>query len=327
MKVSVIICGYNCEKTISKSIQSVLNQSYQNFELIVVDDGSSDNTKKQVLSFNDQRIKYFFQTNKGIASARSLGLKNVSGQYFIYLDSDDYFEQNCLAVLVNQALKYSLDIVVCDYRYVFEDTTKDMSSLSFSKTTLKESPWLLYEVMPQVWNKLVKTEIIQKNHIDFIEGLVFEDLYFYVVLINSLCSIAKVDQVLVNYVQSGSSIMAQAKKLNPKIYHFDQIIEAIYQYYIKNNLNIDDHLEALFVLNAKELINGIFKNEAIAHSDKQQAFNSILNNITKIFKHWYRNKVYLKRYKSFGLTYLIKLRILDILLTKKCYKWLWSIKK
>lgn len=95
--VTIIMPVYNREKYIGESIESVLNQSYDNWELIIINDGSTDSTKEEIFKFSDSRIKYFEQGNKGASSARNLGLSQMRGDYFCFLDSDDVLTPNSLS--------------------------------------------------------------------------------------------------------------------------------------------------------------------------------------------------------------------------------------
>ncbi|MEQ8925916.1 MAG: glycosyltransferase family 2 protein [Fulvivirga sp.] len=95
--ISVITPFYNAEQYLSEAIQSVLNQEYHDFELLLVNDGSTDGSKDIALSFCDERIKYFEQSNGGVSKARNLGLKNMSGNYFCFLDSDDLMTRKSLS--------------------------------------------------------------------------------------------------------------------------------------------------------------------------------------------------------------------------------------
>jgi glycosyltransferase involved in cell wall biosynthesis len=101
--VSVVIPTYNASNFLIKAIQSVINQTYKNWELIIVDDGSTDQTRQIVEEFQkkDSRIKYFFQNNKGQGAARNLGIKNASGNYIAFLDSDDEFFENKLERVIS----------------------------------------------------------------------------------------------------------------------------------------------------------------------------------------------------------------------------------
>lgn len=87
--VSIILPVYNGQKYIGESISSVLNQSFTDWELLIINDGSTDQTEKEILTFSDERIRYFKQFNKGVSAARNVGLKNMNGTYFCFLDSDD----------------------------------------------------------------------------------------------------------------------------------------------------------------------------------------------------------------------------------------------
>lgn len=94
--VSVIMPAYNAEKYIEEAVQSVLDQGYQNFELLIINDGSTDKTKEIIHSFSDERIRYFEQKNKGVSAARNIGLKNHVGEYICFLDSDDKLTSNSI---------------------------------------------------------------------------------------------------------------------------------------------------------------------------------------------------------------------------------------
>ena len=94
--VSIIMPAYNVEKHIASSISSVLNQSYNNWELIIINDGSTDETEQTIKLFKDKRIKYFKKQNGGVSSARNLALIKMQGDYFCFLDADDRLTKNSL---------------------------------------------------------------------------------------------------------------------------------------------------------------------------------------------------------------------------------------
>lgn len=123
-KVSVIIPTYNREHLISNSIQSVLAQTYKDFELIIVDDGSSDNTEEVVLSFKDERIRFIKQpVNRGVSAARNTGIKAARGSYIAFLDSDDEWLPQKLELQL-ELLDSRHDIaIVCSDAYVFDNRT------------------------------------------------------------------------------------------------------------------------------------------------------------------------------------------------------------
>lgn len=119
--VSVIIPTYNVEKYIEKAIQSVLDQTYPNIEIIVVDDGSTDHTVDVVRSFHDERIKLFInERNMGPSYSRNRGIKEAKGEWIAFLDGDDWWDKERLEKLLNVAETYQAD-VVCDDLYLIVD--------------------------------------------------------------------------------------------------------------------------------------------------------------------------------------------------------------
>lgn len=150
-KTSVIITTYNCASFLPMAIDSVLNQTFQNFELIIVDDGSTDNTKEIVSKYkqsSDGRIKYLYQKNKGPSSARNTGLKAATGEYITFLDSDDYWDITFFEKGLKMLEDGKYDIVVSDnYR------TELRKGEIISKTVVKRS------------------DLLEKNHNLFFEFL------------------------------------------------------------------------------------------------------------------------------------------------------------
>ena len=113
---SIITPTYNRAHILSRAIDSVLKQTFQNWELIIVDDGSNDYTKDIILKYKDKRIRYFYQENKGVCSARNLGALNAKGEYITFLDSDDYVEIDWLYNFDQEIIKADYDFVFCDMR-------------------------------------------------------------------------------------------------------------------------------------------------------------------------------------------------------------------
>ena len=133
--VSIIMPTYNSHQWISFSIQSVLEQYYEQWELLIVDDGSTDNTKNIVKDFlNDKRIKYYYQENYGPATARNFGILKASGMYLAFLDSDDIWKPNKLELQINH-LKQNPDCCLIHTNYsTFESNTKNSKPF-------RQTPW------------------------------------------------------------------------------------------------------------------------------------------------------------------------------------------
>ncbi len=116
-KISVIIPIFNTEKWLNKCIQSIINQTYKNLEIICVDDGSTDNSRSIVIEFQkrDNRIILISQQNQGVSAARSNGISKATGEYIAFVDSDDYLEEDMYSVLYSMAIEYNADISHCGY--------------------------------------------------------------------------------------------------------------------------------------------------------------------------------------------------------------------
>ncbi|KHJ39624.1 putative glycosyltransferase EpsJ [Pedobacter glucosidilyticus] len=114
--ISVIIPCYNSEKWIIACLESVINQTYKNLEIIVVDDGSTDNTAKEINAIQDNRIKYYFKQNGGLSSARNFGIKKALGEWIAFLDSDDSWEENKISIQLSESKNY--DAIYCDFHNI-----------------------------------------------------------------------------------------------------------------------------------------------------------------------------------------------------------------
>lgn len=101
--ISIIVPIYNAEKFLAKCIESILNQSYKNIEIILVNDGSTDNSQEICELFNDDRIRYFYKDNSGVSSTRNMGITASKGDYIMFVDADDYLDENCLEILLSVA--------------------------------------------------------------------------------------------------------------------------------------------------------------------------------------------------------------------------------
>ena len=187
---SIIINVYNGEKYIKECIFSVLSQNCGEYELIIIDDCSDDNTLEIVKSYNDKRIKILaLKENQGVANARNVALKECRGNYLFFLDSDDYIENNLLYMAKDEILKTKADVVFCPY-YVFWENKNRFKfsnpkyrldkirklSRPFDKNTAQK---LIYEANYELCTKFYRREFLEQNNITFKDLLFGEDLPFY----------------------------------------------------------------------------------------------------------------------------------------------------
>lgn len=166
--ISVIVPLYNKESSIAKCINSVRIQSLSDWELIIVDDGSTDNSSAIVETYlSDERIKYFLKSNGGVSSARNYGIHHAKGEWIIYIDADDYFLPNCLEILLALAKKYNVDIATGNF--FTELNGKRHSALWGKRERLVKDnfrSWFFHNALPRAGAALFKAELLKKHEFD-----------------------------------------------------------------------------------------------------------------------------------------------------------------
>ena len=210
--ISIIIPVYNVEKYLDKCINSVVNQSYTNLEIILVNDGSTDNSPAICNKWadKDSRIKVINKANGGLSDARNAGLIAASGTFVAFIDSDDYIEPDMYEKLINTIHQAESDIALCKFRYVYETEQYSVCSAdSFDiteYTTFDAMSSLIDDRIKQVvWNKLYKVELIKDIMFDV--GKFHEDEFWSYKAIGNSSKIAEIDYTGYNYLQRANSIM------------------------------------------------------------------------------------------------------------------------
>lgn len=263
-KISVIVPVYNVENYLSICLDSLLKQSFSDFEVICVNDGSTDNslTILEEYSSKDNRFRIITQENKGLSGARNTGMEYVNGNYILFLDSDDWIMENTLEEIYNYFKKVDIDILFFDFIYY------NHGDDSFSKTSFETLPdeyygklvnyndlgGLLYKLPHNAWSKCYKTDFLKKIDVKFIEGKYYEDLDFHYNIIfktNNLCFLKK---TLYNYRIRNDSITTCGS-----IKSFD-IFEML--------TNVEKYI----------------KNANFYNKTKQEFFNFVIINIKYVYK-------------------------------------------
>ena len=239
-RVSIIITAYNCEKTINRCIDSVINQTNQDFELIVVNDGSTDNTELKVLSFKDElgnKLKYFYKENTGVADTRNYGLEKANGEYIMYIDCDDYIDKNLLLKL-EQYMEEHIDVI--KYKMIIVDEKDNeierVSGPVFEVTSGQAAFNELYyqDVLidsPCIY--LMKKEYLISNNFRFPYGTYHEDFAILPIIIANAGSMVSADVYGYYYVQTENSIMREEnlektkKKMKDCFMHYDNMLKKI----------------------------------------------------------------------------------------------------
>lgn len=233
MMISIVLPVYNAEKYIDRCIESVINQSYVDYELLIIDDGSTDSTRDICLkyTYNDERIRYFYQKNKGPSAARNQALKLSKGNYIVFIDSDDYYEKNYLTVLLDLLERNDADIAVCNF-YRENFVTKEKYINDTGKQAViyfnEDSEKIIYDkrIEGYLWNKIFKRSLF--DNILFPDDInLCEDLF---VLVKIICKndikIIYTSSALYNYVMNTDGITDSINynKYQSYIYSLDNIL-------------------------------------------------------------------------------------------------------
>lgn len=186
--VSIVVPVYNVEQYLKDCLDSILQQSYPNIELIIINDGSTDGSKEIVIPFlSDKRVKYIEQENKGLSGARNTGLKNALGKYIVFVDSDDYIEKNMLKEIVFLMETHHLDLVrfnadafVDGLNESLKESNYDFSHRLEENKLYKEESLNLNRrtFSSSVCLYLTTRELIMANHLAFYENILHEDELF-----------------------------------------------------------------------------------------------------------------------------------------------------
>lgn len=230
-KVSVIVPIYNVEKYLEKCINSLLSQTLEDIQIILVNDGSKDNSgniAKECEKNNKNRIIYVEKENGGLSDARNYGLKYATGDFIAFLDSDDYIEKNAYEEMYNKAIEENADYVECDFIWEFPNKIRVDKQYPY-----KNKKEMLSFVRVVAWNKLIKRQLITDNNLEFPKGLRYEDIEFTYKLIPFVNKFAYVDKPFIHYVQREGSI---ANVQNERTAEIFTVLDNVIEFYKKNNI-------------------------------------------------------------------------------------------
>ncbi len=244
MDVSVVMPAYNAEENIVNSIESVINQTFKNFELIIVDDGSKDNTLKICREYENKypNIKVIHQKNGGEAAARNTGIKNASGKYIMFLDSDDTYKPDMVSRMFEKAENETPDWVLCAFSTIADKKVKTIKlqntrNLNTHKEVLQGLyPFVEINGLINTWNKIYSRRIITENKIEFLpEFEMGVDHIFNLNYIEHCSNCGFIDEPLYNYYIQNSFLSNKYK-----LYEFEQRLkrlEIVKKLYLSNNMD------------------------------------------------------------------------------------------
>ena len=315
VKVSVIVPCFNAEKYISKALDSLLSQTLDDMEIIVINDGSSDNSKEIIDEYYKKypnKIRVYHQENKGIASVRNYGLSLVNGEYFGFLDSDDYTKSDMYFKMYAKAKETDADMVVSNFMWV-----------SDKKERLeKEGPYIagkdmMVKLFATLWNKIYKTSLIKESGLKFPDGNRYEDACFLYCLSSILKKVEFIDEAFVSYVQVSTSI---THTNNQQVKNMITVFNIIYDYYKNNNL-FDEYKDELEYIHIKFFLGNSFLRSSLI-KDKYDRYNTIMmgfNLLNEKFPNWHKNK-YLNEFGGIKHKYFKIVRKWNIMIFSWFYR-------
>lgn len=315
-KISIIIPVYNVEKYLDKCLDSIINQTYKNIEIICINDSSTDNSESILNKYNkkDSRIRVLNKKNEGVSLARNFALKYVTGEYLMFVDSDDWIELNTCEVAIKIAKKYNTDLVMWTYIREWENNSKikeiytsDMLIFDedMCKNNLHRRMIGLYgnelrepanaDALCTVWAKLYKANIIKDNNVIF-EDIrkigTYEDGLFNLEIFNLINKAIFINKGLYHYRKNNINSITQKYKEN--FFEDWQNLFNILDQYIVTNKCGENYVKAL---DNRICISILWLGLNICNSDKGAIYK--ISEIKRIINC----EIYRKAYKDLKLTY------------------------
>jgi len=294
IKVSVIVPVYNVEPYLRKCLLSLVNQTLKEIEIIIVNDGATDNSKDIIDEFQSKysNIKSFTKENGGLSDARNYGFEYCIGEYVGFIDSDDFVEDTMFEILYKKAKEEDSDIVECNFKHFY---LRDGSVDTEIGEKIYDKQKMLMHGRSVVWNKIYKRDWLEKLDIKFPKGLIYEDVQYYLYLLPFVRKYSYVDEALIYYVQRDDSInnFSTLKTLD-----ILKILDNILCFYKENNL-YEEYKDALEYFYARILLCSSFSRISRIKDKKQRkyAYGENIKLLYQRFPNWKKNK-YLKEDKS-----------------------------
>lgn len=234
---SIIVPVYNVEKEIKKCLDSIKNQTYGDFEVLCVDDCGKDSSMDIVREYaqKDNRFKILtHEHNRGVSAARNTGLDNASGEYTMFVDSDDWLETNALEIIKNNFDKSKSEVIVFNIYNCYPDGKKEINDTTNFKKSNQTQVLLtennLNTFIGVVWNRAYKTSLINDNHIRFPEGMIIEDSDFTFKISMHIKSVFIIEDVLYNYLRNREGSYTTEDAVNNRIKDEITVISNCWRY-------------------------------------------------------------------------------------------------
>lgn len=314
-KISVIVPVYNVRNYLNKCLNSILNQTYKNLEIILIDDGSTDDSGNICDEFakSDNRIIVIHKQNGGLSDARNVGIENATGDFLTFIDSDDYVEETMIMDLYNSCKEYGTDISCCGKIVEFPNKTI-ISNCNSDFFTSNENALLRMltfdDIDVSAWAKLYSKRLFDGIH--YPVGRYYEDIATTYKLFSRANSISHISKPDYHYIIRCNSILNS----NFSSKHFDSVFFAdeLKKYICLNFPDISDAAESYYILSVSDTI------QKIVCSNKKNTYKKEYNELHKILKT--------NLLKSFKNRYIpLYKKVMLVLMAFRCYKIVFLLKK
>lgn len=281
-KVSIIIPIYGVEKYLEECLDSVINQTYSNLEIILIDDESPDQCPVicDEYALKDNRIKVIHKKNGGAGSARNAGLKICTGEYICFIDSDDYVYPDYVKTLVEQLDYYKADIAVVDYYYLYKD------GLTKNSLLIEDGCYSQIEYLERFlvkWNcSLMTNKLFKRNVLEnlfFVEGRRIDDEFFTYKAVLKAKKIVQTNSYLYIYRMRASSVMWSATN------YYEKMLEDQVDYFTERYDKVTEKYPELKKVYLENLMDNMirWKRQSADYPEMKQKVKKII--------HFYRNKI------------------------------------
>lgn len=306
IKLSVIVPCYNVEKYLNACVDSILQAKIDDMEIILVNDGSKDNTLEICLDYKKKYpnlIKIVDKKNGGLSDARNVGISKAKGEYLAFIDSDDTINENFIKEMIEKAYAGDFDMVTCGVKMIYEDHEVAVNPGYLTDLIGKEAiKGQMYDFYPAACNKIYKKELFKD--LKFKKGVAYEDVEFMYRLLPNIKRIGVVEGFYYEYMQREGSI---TYTFNEKLYDMVNNFDSIFNYYKEHNL-FDEYYEELEYVYVRYSLATFVKRMAKCKDKKKfdEAVNYALTKVKKNFPKYKKNKYLKKSKKGFYLKYFNK---------------------
>ena len=315
-KISIIIPVYGVANYIIKCIDSIVNQTYDNIEILVINDGTPDNSIKLIKeNYHDKRIKIYNRKNGGQASARNFAIKKATGDYLLFIDGDDFIDKNMVKSMYNEMQSKKVNLVICDYYKYYSDNNKlHINNIPFYDDKNDKCSVIC---MPGPVCKLFKREIFLKYNIEFLEKKCFEDNAIMPFACAVSGKFAYLKKPYYYYVQrEGSSLNKQ--KYDQKWEDIFDSLEYLYNHFVKYDI-LDRYYTELEYIYIEYLLHAA-NLRFIDYKEGIKNIKKVATIMKEKFPKWQKNKYYKQssiKYKVMcNLFYYHKIQIIKVLRSK-----------